>query len=328
MSKRQRLEQAMVGELPDRPPVMLWRHFPGDDQRAADLARSIVDFQQTYDWDVSVIAPASTYSIVDHGLQDEWRGASDGTRAILKRPVLKSIDWTTLRPLDPERGSLGRQIETTRLVLEALGENVPVVIRIDSPLLQADLLAGTGLVIEHIRTQPDRLHTGLGVLTETILRFTDVLKRYNIAGVLYTIRYASYAMLSEDEYSVFGLPYDQKILDLLPARWWLKIVRLQGDMPMFKFVHQYRAGVVNWHDQRTEPSLTQGRTLIDGAVCGGLSLVDHLHFGTPALIRSAAREVFEQTNSRRLILGTGGALPLTTPLANIRAVRDAVQVLI
>ena len=31
MSKRDRLAAAIAGENVDRPPVALWRHFPGDD---------------------------------------------------------------------------------------------------------------------------------------------------------------------------------------------------------------------------------------------------------------------------------------------------------
>jgi hypothetical protein len=49
MDKRERLEKTIAGEATDRAPVALWRHWPGDDQRAADLARSVVEFQQTYD---------------------------------------------------------------------------------------------------------------------------------------------------------------------------------------------------------------------------------------------------------------------------------------
>ena len=62
MRKRERLERAIAGEPVDRVPVALWRHFPGDDQRAADLARSAVDFQREFDWDFVRVMPANTSS--------------------------------------------------------------------------------------------------------------------------------------------------------------------------------------------------------------------------------------------------------------------------
>ena len=38
MTRRERLLATFAGEPVDRPAVALWRHFPGDDQRPADLA--------------------------------------------------------------------------------------------------------------------------------------------------------------------------------------------------------------------------------------------------------------------------------------------------
>ena len=46
LSKRERLERTVAGEETDRVPVALWRHWPGDDQRAVDLAEATVAFQR------------------------------------------------------------------------------------------------------------------------------------------------------------------------------------------------------------------------------------------------------------------------------------------
>src|ERR1700712_229244 len=104
MNNRERLERTMAGEATDRIPVALWRHFPGDDQRAADLARSAVDYQREYNWDFVNLTPSSSFCTGDYGVQDEWQGALDGTRTITKRGVTRSLDWTNLRTLDPSRG--------------------------------------------------------------------------------------------------------------------------------------------------------------------------------------------------------------------------------
>ncbi len=325
MNKRERLEQTIAGGQTDRPPVALWRHWPGDDQRAADLARSTVEFQQAYDWDFVKVTPASSYCLVDYGAQDEWKGSMEGTRAYTRRPILRSLDWTTLRALDPTRGSLGRQQECLKLVTDALGEAVPVIQTIFSPLAQAKNLAGQAELIRQMRTYPDRVHTGLNVLTESTLRFIESLKRLPIAGIFYAIQHASYGVLPEEEYRTFGLPYDRKILDTLPTRWWLNIAHLHGDLPMFKFASELNVQGINWHDANTEPDLAQGKTLFDGVVVGGLSQSDHLHLGTPGTVREAARAAMQRTNCRRFILATGCVTMVTTPLSNIRAAREAVE---
>lgn len=325
MNKRERLENTIAGEPTDRVPVALWRHFPGDDQRANDLARSTVDFQKVYDWDFVKVTPSSSFCVNDYGVQDSWEGSLEGTRVYTKRAVERSLEWTTLRPLDPARGSLGRQIEAVRSICEALSDDVPVIQTIFSPLTQAKHIAGHERLIEHMRTQPDRLHSGLSLITETTMRFIEALKRLPIAGIFYAIQYASYGLLSENEYATFGLPYDQKILQTLPSKWWLNVVHLHGNLPMFKFAPQLPAQVVNWHDRTTEPTLAIGKTLINGAVCGGVAQWEHLHQGSPATVKQAVRDAIEETNGRRLIVSTGCVAMITSPLSNLRAVREAVE---
>lgn len=327
MHKRERLEKTIAGEPTDRVPVSLWRHFPGDDQRAADLARSVVEFQKTYDWDFVKVTPASSYSVVDYGVQDEWQGNLEGTRAYTRYAVTRSIEWTDLRPLDPTRGALGRQIECLRLIESGLDDpGVPVIMTIFNPLSQAKHVAGNDLLLRHMRTAPDRVHTGLNVITESTLRFIDVLKRNtSIAGIFYAIQHASYDLISEDEYRAFGLPYDRKILDALPDRWWFNLMHFHGQSPMFRLVDQFRVQALNWHDRETEPDLAKGKSQFVGAVCGGLSNWEHVHYGTPTAIRDVARDAMTQTNRRRFILSTGCVTMITSPLSNIRAVREVVE---
>src|SRR5688572_26205423 len=98
MDKRERLERTIAGELTDRAPVVLWRPFPGDDQRTADYTAAVIDFQLRYDWDACVIVPPWSFAGADYGLQDEWSGAGDASRVAIKRPIRRSLDWTDLRP--------------------------------------------------------------------------------------------------------------------------------------------------------------------------------------------------------------------------------------
>ena len=75
LSKRERLEQTIAGEATDRPPVALWRHWPGDDQRASDLVSATINFQRQYDWDFVKFTPTSSFMIADYGVQDQWVGS-------------------------------------------------------------------------------------------------------------------------------------------------------------------------------------------------------------------------------------------------------------
>lgn len=324
-SKRERLERTIAGEPVDRVPVALWRHWPGDDQRAADLARSTVEFQRRYDFDFVKVSPASSFCVTDYGVQDRWVGSLEGTREYTRRVIERSLDWTELRVLDPRRGALGRQLEAVRMIVETLQGEAPIIQTIFSPLAQAKNLAGQETLIKHLRTAPERVHTGLNTIVESTLRFIEELQRLHIDGIFYAVQHGSYAVLSEDEYRTFGRPYDLRILEALNGDWWFNMLHLHGDAPMFDLFTDYPVQAINWHDRETKPDLATGKSKFAGAVCGGLSRWDPVHNGTPAQVRDQARDAIAQTNGRRFILSTGCVTMITSPLSNIRAVREVVE---
>lgn len=326
MNKRERMERTLAGEATDRVPVALWRHWPGDDQRAADLARSAVDFQQQYDWDFLRVMPSAHYSVIDYGVYDEWRGAIDGRRLVSKPLVKRSLDWTEIRTLDPERGEQAKQLEALRMIVAAFPDGMlPIIQTVYSPLAQAGQIAGKELLLRHLRTHPDRLHTGLNVLTESTLRFIDALRRRGIDGIFYVMEQACYSELSEAEYLTFGAPYDRKILESLPERWWFNAIQVRGSIPMLTLASEYPAQVLNWADREAEISLSSVRISFPGVLCGGLGYQIHLHDGSPASVREAARDAILQTGGRRFILGAGDPVLLTSPLSNLRAAREIVD---
>jgi uroporphyrinogen decarboxylase len=325
MHKRERLECAIHGETVDRVPVAAWRHFPGDDQRAADLAAATVEFQKMYDWDFVKVSPASSFCISDYGVQDRWVGALEGTREYTHRAVERSVDWTTLKALDPNKGGLGRQLQTLNLLKDALGDT-PYIQTIFSPLAQAKNISGEDVMIHHLRTEPERLHTGLRTITESTLRYLEAMRKSGISGIYYAIQHASYDKLSENEYRAFGRPYDLQVLEAARGHgWWLNVLHLHGPHPMFDMVTDYSIQAINWHDQEgSSPDLAVGKSKFGGAVCGGLGRWD-VHNGTPIEVREKARNAINLANGRRFILAVGCVLMVTTPWSNIHAIREAAE---
>ncbi len=326
MQKRERLEKAIAGESADRTPVALWRHWPGDDQRAADLAAAHLQFQQMFDWDFLAVVPSSNFLVTGYSFYDEWTGAASGRREITRHAIKRSLDWTELRPLDPDRGDPGKQIECLRLLSKPLAANsTPHIQVVYSPLTQAARLSGTKMLLNHLRRHPDRLVTGLNAITETTLRFMHALRRNTaIAGLLYVVEMASFTLLSEAEYAQFGKPFDLKLLTELPQSWWLNVLQITGDMPMLSLLANYPVQVINWSDQETHPPLDRTQLEFQGAVCGGLGEEQHLNLGTPTTVRDAARKA-SLAMGRHLILGSGSTVPITAPLSNLRAARTVVE---
>lgn len=322
MNKRERIERTLAGEPTDRVPVALWRHWPGDDQRAADLARATVDFQRQWDFDFVKVSPADSYPLHDYGVRDEWNGTIEGIRDYTRRAVNAPEDWEKLATLDPHAGMLGEQLQTLRLLAEPLMD-VPFIQTIFSPFAQAKNIAGTETMFRHMHQYPDQFKTGLEIITANTLRYLDALRDTGVAGIYYAIQHASYDDMTEAQYREFGRALDLQILEAIDSTWWFNLLHLHGTSTMFDLISDYPVQAINWHDRETSPSLAQGQERFSGVVSGGLSQWD-VHNSTPEAVREQAQDAIQQTGGQRFILATGCVVIATTPQANIRAVREVV----
>lgn len=322
MTKRERLEATIADQPVDRPAIALWRHWPGDDQRAADLAWATVQFQQQYDFDFVKCMPASNYCIADWGAQDTWVGNEEGTRQWGRRVIRGPEDWERLRPLDPGAGMLAEMHQALRLIGEGLGRDVPFIWTIFNPLAQAKNLAGDRLLSD-LRQHPDRVKAGLEAITESCTRFIQAVRDTGLAGIFLALQHATYDLLSEAEYREFGRPYDLRILQAAEGLWF-NLLHLHGEHVMFDLVSDYPVQAINWHDRETAPSLSEALPRFCKALVGGLHRTETMLRGTPDDVRREIRLAMEATGGRRLIVGTGCVMWLTTPVGNIRAARQAV----
>lgn len=320
-----RLQACVSGGPLDRPPVALWRHFPVDDQNPESLAAATVAFQRTYDFDLVKVTPASSFCLKDWGVQDEWRGSSEGTREYTHAVIVRPEDWERLPVLDPLKGSLGAQLICLKIIVDELGPQVPVLQTIFNPLAQAKNLAGKSRLMVHLRSHPDAVHAGLKTIAETTLRFIDEARKTGITGLFYAAQHAQYGLLSIDEYKSFGRFYDLQILETSQDMW-LNMLHLHGEDVMFDQLSNYPVAAINWHDRDTYPSLKEARTRFSGVLCGGLQRERTMVVGTPDSVMEEARDAIRATQGQKFILGTGCVLPITAPRGNILAARRSVDV--
>ncbi len=320
--KKARLQAMLTGEKADRVPMMLWRHFPGDDLRPTDYAWAVAWFQYQWDCDVVRIAPHNLYTVLDYGLQAHWDGNPWGHYQSVKPVITRSLDWTELRRLDVQRGFFGQQRAALAELNDLLPPDTPRILSLPSPLTQAAYLAGQDRLLRDMRTHPDRLKTGLNVITDNILRFMDSLHGSTLDGLAYEVTLASYHLMNADEFAAFGRPYDLKLLGAVPERWWLNLVHLTGDAPMVRHVADYPAQILAWPDRADDFSLDKGKSVFGGVVCGGMG---DLAESMPGEIRNWVYQAVDATFGRHFLLASAGPLSMTTPLANIRAVSNAIE---
>ena len=324
MTHRERLEACIAGEVVDRPPVALWRHFPVDDQTSSNLAEVTINFQRAYDFDLVKVSPSSSFCIRDWGAEDEWRGAPEGTRDYTHRVIQHPDDWEQLTILDPGKGYLSAQIESLGMIVGELGGDVPVIQTIFSPLAQAKNLVGKENLLIHLRRYPQALHTGLLTIAKSIQKFIEAAHQTGISGIFYAVQHAQYSLFSEDEYDVFGRTYD--MLALEPAQdFEFNMLHLHGNQVMFDRFLDYPMAIINWHDRETPPSLGEAQAKFSGALCGGLRRLETMVLGTPEQVTAEAQDAINATNGKQLILGTGCVMQTIVPRGNILAARQSVE---
>lgn len=325
---KERIQACIKGEVIDHPPIALWRHFPVDDQSPETLAAAALHFQQTYDFDLVKVTPASSFCVKDWGVDDQWMGDTEGTRRYTKRVVHDPRDWEKLPVLDPAFPHLAGQLTCLRFVRAGLSPETPLLQTIFSPLAQAKNLAGNETLLAHLRLHPEAVMKGLETIVETTRRFVEACLDAGIDGVFYAVQHAQASLLTLEEYKTFGIPNDLKVLESAQGLW-CNLLHLHGREIYFSILSTLRQAqgdafhfpIVNWHDRETSPSLVEAQNQFDGVVCGGMRQ-DTLVYGNQAEVRKEAADAIQQTNGKRFILGTGCVVPIIASHGNLLAARQ------
>lgn len=325
MEKRERVLAALNGEEVDRPPVALWRHFPEHDQTAQGLARAVADWQKKWDWDFVKVTPTSGYYFEDWGGTFEYRpqGNVHGTRTVLSRPVQSRPALENLKSLDVTQGVYGRELQALRELQKLLDEEVPVLETIFSPFNVANSLMG-GFLATAIADYPDELHQAMDAITEVMTEFALAALEAGADSVFFATQMAQPALIDEEQFRTWGIPYDQQVLNALRDHTDFLLLHIHGDNIYFDLpISAYPVDAVNWHTRIASPSLHDALTRFDSAVVGGLTEEVLVH-GHPDEVRTQVVDAVEQTNGRRIVVGAGCVTPITTPEGNIQVVREAI----
>src|SRR5215207_2544207 len=318
-----RIQACLKGEILDRPPVALWRHFPVDDQDPKSLAESTLHFQRTYDFDLVKVTPASSFCAKDWGVEDQWLGHTEGTRQYTKRVIQDPRDWEMLPVLDATAPHLAGQLDCLRFIRRELEPDTPLLQTVFSPLAQAKNLAGGETLIAHLRLYPEAVARGLAKIAETTRRFVEACGAIGIDGVFYAVQHAQASLLTLEEYQNFGVPHDRTALE--PAReLWCNILHLHGHDVYFSLLDSLTFPIANWHDRETFPTLAEAQKQFPGVVCGGMRQ-DTLVYQDQAQVRKEAADAVQQTGGKRFILGTGCVVPVIASHGNMLAARKSVE---
>lgn len=325
MTKRKRIQAAVERKPVDRPPVSFWRHFPDLDADPIALAEALLTFHDRYDLDFIKVMPTGVYCVEDWGCRVAYPGGVDGSRVCIDHAVKHSDDWKTIRPLDPEKGALGRELRCLREVIKGRQDDAPVLQTIFGPLTIARKLAGDEQFLADLRGRSALIHEALEVITETMSRYAAACLASGGDGIFFATQVSAAGLLTAEEHRIFAEPYDRRVLDEVAGHSPFSILHVHGvDIP-FEVMATYPVPAINWHDRRTAPSLRDAGRLYGGALVGGLNEVETLRQGPADAVRAQVKDALAQTRGVGHILAPGCVVPLDVPETFLETIRAAVE---
>jgi uroporphyrinogen decarboxylase len=326
MDGRARVEAALKLDLADHPPVGAWGHSYADEWSPGDLAKSTVERARRFGWDFVKFQPRATCFAEAFGSVYKPSGHR------LKGPMLVSTavsdveSWSDMRLLN--RQALDDQVTSLGMVASELGDRVPVIQTVFSPVTVAGYLVGKSKarVMRDLRKRPDIVRPALERIADAMVEFSERSVEAGAAGIFYAISgYASRDAMPEQTYRELVLPFDLSVLERLPKRAWFNVVHLCGSHLHFALSRDLPVPVVSWsvHNQGN-PTLAEGRKVSGKAVMGGLGQRASLLYGPPPAVEAEARKAVGETGGRGLLLAPGCSVPPRARDANLAAIVAAI----
>lgn len=328
ITSRERVRSAIEGQVVDRPPVCLWRHWPVDDQDAHTYADVTVEHRDALDLDLVKLTPSAAYLAEAWGADTRYAGDPNGVRDYVRRPVHAAADWAAVEELDPlQTPTLAREIEVVRAVRARVGPDVPVVPTVFTPISVARYLTGDEVFLAQVRNERRHLDRALEAISRTTVALVEQLLGAGACGVYYSLFPASSLSMSSGEYRDVALRHDQAVMEASDGAL-VRAAHFHLPYPLLELARELPANLVGWEHTRGGPSLTEGMALTRRAVIGGIDQRGVLAHGSAADVAREVRGLLDlaaSPASTGLVAATSCSYPLTTPRGNVRALVEAVR---
>ena len=322
MTKCDRLMAAVGGREVDRVPVSMWRHFPNGDRTAEELAGRTVEFQRRFDFDFIKLTPMGLYGVEDWGTVPKYFPGSQKPPVPARFAVVDETGWDRIGRLSVSAGRYGQEVHAVRIVREGIGNEVPILQTLFSPMTTALKLAGE-FAVACLRGSSARLGKALSAIAETTVEFAQACLKAGADGFFFATKCASAEVVTEQEHDALVRSSDLAVLDVLASWDALLMLHVHGLKPHVKLLLEYPAHIVNWHDRRTRLSLRDARNLTSRCLAGGIDERGTLVEGTIDEIVRQVTDALMQTGGKGLIITPGCVVPPECEDMRYQAVLDA-----
>lgn len=328
MTNKERIQAVLNGEGTDRPPVSLWRHFHLSEQQPETLAETLVNYQETYDWDFLKVTFRDTYYGEAWGCEYAYGEDEDTAPAQYTTRIVGAGSFEELEVLDPEDDVLGEHLTCLRKVRRRRRNDVPFLMTVHSPLYIADLIVGDPVrTLSIMREHPESFKKGLETIAATMGSFVvECLRSTGVDGLIFiTPPWATHDHVTIEEYNEFGRPFDLLVFELVQNSEF-SILQVSGRNCLVADLLDYPVHALNWDSSdAANPTLQDIAARTQKALVGGVCQRGSLLKGTPGDVVTDAQTAIDAVEGKRLLIGPSASCPTNVPEANTKALSDWVH---
>lgn len=191
------------------------------------------------------------------------------------------------------------------------------------PLNIASFLMGTPEFMEALKTEPERMHRLLGIVTDFLVDWIEVQREAfpTIDGILLLDDIVGF--VSRRDFETFVLPYLQRAFSAD-----VRVKFFHNDAPAKASAPLLEAAGVNLFNFGIQHTLSDMKAWTNNrvALMGNIPPRNVLAEGTPADVKRSVTEMLGALEDKsRLIVSCGGGMPPNTPTANINALISTVE---
>ena len=305
MTKIERVRAALSGAEVDRPPFSVWYHFGLQHAAAERTAQTHVEFFEAYDLDWLKIMNDYSYPM-PRGIET----------------VTDPRDLKRVIAFDVRQGSLGEQLETVRLIGQALRGKALVVDTVFNAwnTLKRNVLkeAMGSFMQEH----PTELEAALTVVNDNLVRYAITSLHGGASGIFYSVP-ATPDSLTAEQYERFMRPFDLAFLEAIRPFGEFHVLHAHGKELYLDRLQEYPVHAISWADRESGPPLALMRRVTTKALMGGLAH-ENFAYTSAAKLREQVRAAVAEAGTRKLFIAPGCAIPSYSFPELIRAARAEV----
>ncbi|MHA2180227.1 MAG: uroporphyrinogen decarboxylase family protein [Promethearchaeota archaeon] len=306
MDKFNLIKKAFKAEPTEKVPYAIWKHFPEFDKSPEGLLKAQMKFQDEFDSDIMKISISGRAFASDFGAELGGYNPDSGSRICLKYPIERSEDWENIRNIDINNGEFGKQIKAMRLVSRKVEGKVPTMMTVFSPFMVASQIDKD--VISHYRKDPELVGEQFKIIISAMTDFTKASLKAGADGIFLATQHFNKSLNDEERIALEFNPMKSIITKTIKKDNFL-VLHLHGDHPDFKLATKLPVDAINWHDQQTEPNLSEARKIFKGGLLGGINTESWKDLINPEKVSSLITSVYKDFGGNGLIIAPGCVIP-------------------